>query len=369
MYDADKSANILKLVSLSLINNAGYIDDKSGNPMLYKRELGAESIVYTLNAREITSDLVIFNLDRLIDSIMYTPQSKNVFFYFLITGEKMLVEEFKHALSDKFDECYERGLLCEAIFVDSDNLSYSTMTGRKPIDRKLRKALERSLDNLKSSSIDDTLDKQKREYVQMQSELRPLAKVGLFNVAFVLILVNLFIFLVDGYIYFKSGVMPLTELGIQNNELIRNGETWRLVTSMFLHADIAHLAGNMLSLYYFGNIILPHLPKKKFLVLYFVSGLSGNILSYFFTTYLSLGASGCIMGLGGFLIYAMFFSKKGYLFRRRGNYFIFAYMIAFNLLYGLFVEGIDNYGHFGGFFAGLVIAWIYSRSNKEKTSA
>ena len=36
MYDADKSANILKLVSLSLINNAGYIDDKSGNPMLYK---------------------------------------------------------------------------------------------------------------------------------------------------------------------------------------------------------------------------------------------------------------------------------------------------------------------------------------------
>ena len=294
MYDADKSANILKLVSLSLINNAGYIDDKSGNPMLYKRELGAESIVYTLNAREITSDLVIFNLDRLIDSIMYTPQSKNVFFYFLITGEKMLVEEFKHALSDKFDECYERGLLCEAIFVDSDNLSYSTMTGRKPMDRKLRKALERSLDNLKTSSIDDTLDKQKREYVQMQSELRPLAKVGLFNVAFVLILVNLFIFLVDGYIYFKSGVMPLTELGIQNNELIRNGETWRLVTSMFLHR-ILHIGRKHAVSYYFGNIILPHLPRRSFLFCTLFQDFQA-IYCHILTTYLSLGASGCIMG-------------------------------------------------------------------------
>ncbi|HPZ51361.1 MAG TPA: rhomboid family intramembrane serine protease [Clostridia bacterium] len=250
MYDADKAADILKLVSLSLVNNAGYINDKSGNPMLYKRELGAESVVYTINAREVTSDLVIFNLDRLIDNFMHTPQSKKVFFYFLFVGEKSNVDEFKHVLSGKFDECYEKGLLCEAIFVDSDNLSCSTISGRKPMDRKLRKALERCLDNLKNSSIDDTLKKQEKEYVQMQRELRPIAKVGFFNAAFVLILINIFVFLVDGYIYLSSGRMPLLALGIQDNELIRNGETWRLVTSMFLHADIAHLAGNMLSLFY-----------------------------------------------------------------------------------------------------------------------
>lgn len=369
MYDADKSRNILKLISLSLINNAGYIDDNSGNPILYKREMSAESVVYTLNTGDTTPDDVIIHLDNLIDHLMYTPQSKNIFFYFLFVGEKWHVDEYRSILSHKFDECFKKGLLCDAIFVDCVSLSYSTMTGRKPMDRKLRKVLDGSLKNLKESGMDDMLYRQEKEYVELKKEIRPVGKVGLINPAFIIILVNVLIFLADGYMYLVNGFMPLRELGVQDNEMIRNGEVWRFVTSMFLHADIAHLSGNMLSLFYFGNIILPHVSRKKFLILYFVSGLCGNVLSFFFTTYRSLGASGCIMGLGGFLIYSMFFSKKGYLFRSRGNYILFAYMIAFNLLYGLFAEGIDNYGHFGGFLAGLAIAWIFARSNKEKTSA
>ena len=369
MYAEDKTANILKVISLSLMSDAGFTHDKTGKPILFKREMGVESVVYPIDMRLTTPDIIMQNMNRVIDVLMYTPQAKHTFFYYLCIGDGESINEYKSALTDKVNECSEKGILCEVVFVSLENLSFNTITGRKVIDRKIRKVLEKNMDNLRVSNPEETLQEKAKEYVKLQEEMKPYQKVQWINPATILILINIFIFLIDVLLLLRTNVEPLKLFGIQDNQLIKSGEVWRLFTSMFLHADMAHLFGNMLTLFYFGNIILPHLSKKKFLVLYFISGFVGNILSFFFTTYRSLGASGCIMGVGGYLIYSMFFSKKGYLFRKRGNYFIFAYMVVFNLMYGLFVEGIDNYGHFGGFFAGIIIAWIYASSNKDKPRA
>ena len=128
----------------------------------------------------------------------------------------------------------------------------------------------------------------------------------------------------------------------------------------------------MLFLFYLGSITVRYYNNAEFFAVYFISGLCGNILSLFLTDYRSLGASGAIMGLGGLVIYRMFFGKNAKLFRKSGNYLIFAVMIVFNLFYGVVVAeaNIDNYGHFGGFIGGFLVAFAISgirRLTKNKS--
>ena len=73
-----------------------------------------------------------------------------------------------------------------------------------------------------------------------------------------------------------------------------------LITSMFLHANLLHVAGNMLFLWIFGNNVEDKLGELKFLIVYFASGIGGSLLQIFITpdsTVPMLGASGAISGL------------------------------------------------------------------------
>src|SRR5262245_15135140 len=68
---------------------------------------------------------------------------------------------------------------------------------------------------------------------------------------------------------------------------------WTLVTYMFLHAGVGHLFFNMLSLFFFGPRLEARLAGNQFLFLYFISGITGGLLSYIFTPYSPIvGASG-----------------------------------------------------------------------------
>ena len=194
-------------------------------------------------------------------------------------------------------------------------------------------------------------------------------KVGLVNPMTLLILINITIFIVGLIMEIRDGEDLFKTFGIQDNALIMQGEWWRLFTSMFLHADFAHIFGNMLFLFYLGSITVRYYSDIEFYAVYFLSGLCGNLLSLFFTDYRSLGASGAIMGLGGLVIYRMFFGKNAKLFRKSGNYLIFAFMIVFNLLYGVFAveENIDNYGHFGGFLGGFLVALLITHIRRLRT--
>lgn len=82
---------------------------------------------------------------------------------------------------------------------------------------------------------------------------------------------------------------------------IRAGEQYRVVTSGFLHADIGHLAFNMITLYFFAPIVSQSLGDFSFLLIYFASLVCGSLLTMVFHgneySYSAVGASGAVTGI------------------------------------------------------------------------
>ena len=84
----------------------------------------------------------------------------------------------------------------------------------------------------------------------------------------------------------------------QVNELVWHGAVWMLVTAMFLHANPTHLGGNVLFLLIFGTSLEEQVPRRKWLVTYFSSGIVGNIAFLLLGgNSIGVGASGAIWGL------------------------------------------------------------------------
>jgi len=142
---------------------------------------------------------------------------------------------------------------------------------------------------------------------------------------------------------------------------IQRGEQLRFFTSGFLHADMQHLLFNMLTLYFFAEIVVYELGSTGFLVVYFASLLGGGLLSYIFHKdeyhYSAIGASGAVSGIvySAILLYP---EMKIYGFIP-GYIFGVAYL-AFSI-YGM-KNKADNIGHdahFGGAVTGYAVTILY----------
>ena len=90
-----------------------------------------------------------------------------------------------------------------------------------------------------------------------------------------------------------------TLFGDKENDLIRAGQVWRLVTAIFLHGSPMHLLVNGLSLYWLGAPMESFYGSRKYLLIFLISGIAGNLLSFARSPFPSLGASGAIFGLVG----------------------------------------------------------------------
>lgn len=134
-------------------------------------------------------------------------------------------------------------------------------------------------------------------------------------------------------------------------EGIAEGQWYRLVTSMFLHQEVWHIAFNMLGLWWLGGPLEAALGRARYLTLYLLSGLAGSALTYWLAApnQPSLGASGAIFGLLGATAVLM----------RRLNYDmrpVFA-LLALNLIITFNPwGGIAWQAHVGGLIAGTLIA-------------
>jgi len=144
-----------------------------------------------------------------------------------------------------------------------------------------------------------------------------------------------------------------------------------LITSMFLHANLLHVAGNMLFLWIFGNNVEDKLGELKFLIVYFASGIGGSLLQIFITpdsTVPMLGASGAISGL--LAAYVLYFPRARiltfvipfFIFTLPAFVFI-GYWIALQALnaflnIGAIGGGVAFFAHVGGFGTGLILALI-----------
>lgn len=134
---------------------------------------------------------------------------------------------------------------------------------------------------------------------------------------------------------------------------IREGQTYRLLTGIFLHGGFVHLLFNCYALYVIGSQVENFLGRIKFLIIYLVAGVSGALFSMIFGNYASVGASGAIFGLMGALVYF------GYHYRvYLGNVVKSQIipLILLNLFLGFMMSGVDNFAHIGGLIGGSLMA-------------
>ena len=157
-----------------------------------------------------------------------------------------------------------------------------------------------------------------------------------------------------------------TDTLVMNPALIRDGEYWRLLTPIVLHAGIFHILMNSYVLYVFGPNVEQAFGSVKFALMYLAAGFMGNVLSFAIPPdNSSLGASGAVFGLAGVLLV--------YLYKRRRSTFISQYLrsigffIVANLLFGfLFAARIDNWAHIGGLIGGVILGLGFDREDQLK---
>jgi membrane associated rhomboid family serine protease len=148
---------------------------------------------------------------------------------------------------------------------------------------------------------------------------------------------------------------------------IRRGEQIRMFSSGFLHVDYTHLLFNMLTLYFFANVVISAIGASKFVLIYLLSLLAGNLLSFYFHKeeyhYSAVGASGAVTGI----LYAAI------LFYPNMSLYLFFIPIPipawiFGLLYLLYsIYGmrsrsgnIGHDAHFGGALAGYLLTIAFA---------
>jgi rhomboid protease GluP len=147
-------------------------------------------------------------------------------------------------------------------------------------------------------------------------------------------------------------------VGGKINELIIEGQLWRLLTPALLHASLIHVGANMYALFIIGPRLERFYGHSRFLGLYLLGALGGNVLSFLLTPNLSIGASTAIFGLFAAEGVLAFQNREVFGQQARAMVTNILYLLAINLFIGLSVPAVDNWGHLGGLVAGLLFAWF-----------
>lgn len=159
--------------------------------------------------------------------------------------------------------------------------------------------------------------------------------------------------------------ITLLKFGANLDVLVKNGEYYRLFTSIFLHIGIMHLLCNMYSLYIIGREVESLFGKVKYIIIFILSGIFGSILSIAFShNVISAGASGAIFGLLGALLY-FGMHYRTYLGEALVRSII--PILIINLIIGFLSPGIDMAAHIGGFVGGILVSMMVGIPDKSKT--
>ena len=175
----------------------------------------------------------------------------------------------------------------------------------------------------------------------------------------ILIGINIIVFLITAFLsnnIFDIDTRVLLTFGAKYNPLIYSGEIWRLLTCAFLHGGIVHIGFNMYALYAIGPQIEQIYGTKKYLLIYLSSCITSSMLSVIASPRtISVGASGGIFGLMGALL-AFAICERHKLEKR--YIWSLIQVILINLVIGLSLRNIDNFGHIGGFLGGGIIGYF-----------
>ena len=176
-------------------------------------------------------------------------------------------------------------------------------------------------------------------------------------VTYALMGINVVVFVLQIGSQYLLGADYPAALGLKVNELILQGQLWRLFTPMFLHGSILHIALNMYALFAFGPTLERYYGHGRYIALYLVSGFAGNVLSFMFSLAPSLGSSTAIFGLLGAEAVFLYRNRKLFGSSARRALTSLITIAAINLVIGM-SGGIDNWGHVGGLIGGSLFAWF-----------
>lgn len=158
--------------------------------------------------------------------------------------------------------------------------------------------------------------------------------------------------------------IKLVRWGSNAGPLTLDGQWWRLVTSMFLHGSLLHIAFNMLALYQVGRLVERMFGSLRFVALYMLAGVAGSMASVLWNPQVnSVGASGAIFGIIGGLFAFMRRPDSGVpptiMKEVRGSLSGF---LLFNIAAGLIYPHTDNAAHIGGLVGGYLAGFLLARS-------
>ncbi len=203
--------------------------------------------------------------------------------------------------------------------------------------------------------------------IQRQIVRARFATRGTDIVTFSLIIVNVLVYAVCGIMAgniiepYQAAVNGhngfLYIIGIQDTpDVLGNHEYWRILTAMFLHFDWIHIGVNMLSLYFIGRLAERVFGPWRYLLIYFVSGIFGGILTLFLAdpNAAALGASGAIFGVFGALGVFFWLNRRA-LGGMVGQWMFF---LLFNLALTFYVSTIAVSDHIGGLSMGLLLGLL-----------
>lgn len=188
------------------------------------------------------------------------------------------------------------------------------------------------------------------------------------NFVTIAILVVLFVvFLIETFMGGSENINTLIRMGGMNNQLVAiKGQWWRLFTAQFLHIGWLHIASNAVMIYYLGQFLEPLLGHWRFLGIYLLSGIGGNLLSFGLGSdvTVSAGASTSLFGLFGAVIAMYLANRQVPQMTYLGKQAIALAVI--NIVLDLFASDIDILGHIGGLVAGFLLAIIFGSQYLRK---
>ena len=177
---------------------------------------------------------------------------------------------------------------------------------------------------------------------------------------------NVLVFLVTaaaGGGWLQADGQRLIDWGTNFAPLTADGEWWRLATAAFLHFGLVHLLFNTWALWVIGSLVERLFGHARFAAIYAMAGLVGGLASMAWNPLAnSAGASGAIFGIIGAQL--AFFMRGGHLIpaevvrAQRNSTLGF---IAYAVVFGFVVPGIDNAAHLGGLATGFGLGWLLTR--------
>ncbi len=187
-------------------------------------------------------------------------------------------------------------------------------------------------------------------------------------VTYSILTIQVIIFILMTFSGGTSSLPNLIRFGAKINPLIQAGQWWRLVTPMFIHFSFMHLLFNSLIIYFLGRQLESIYGHWRYFLLYMLSGIAGNVLSFAFNHAISAGASTAVFGLFAAAVVLGRLNPGNPYIQSMGQSYLT--LIIINLIFNIFSPGVDLAGHLGGLVGGAltapVLAPTHARLNPQK---